>query len=416
MNYNETLDYIHSLGNFSLPPGLDRIKSVLGMLGNPQNAFRSVHIAGTNGKGSVSVMISSVLERAGFKTGLFVSPFIIDFRERIQINGNYISQGDLVRLSEKVIAAKVPLSEFEFITAVAFLYFAESGCDIAVCETGLGGRLDATNVLERKAVAVITKIGLDHTPLLGNTLSEIAYEKCGILRACPTVTNPFQLPEAMSVIAGTAKKLILPDTERLQILPSENLGNTYIYKGKRYDLSLCGGYQVENAITATEAVIACEADIPYNIMYEGLRAAKIPARAEIISEKPLTVLDGAHNPDGAAALADELSKLGDNTVAVIGMMKDKAYDEVLRITLRHCKAAVAVEVRDMPRSLTAQQLKTAAEKYCECITAEDYSSAIALSRKIAAQSPVAIFGSLYLASGIRRELKPLEYKNLNLNT
>ena len=192
LNYNETLQYIHSLGNFSLPAGLERIKEVLSKLGNPQNSFKSIHIAGTNGKGSVTTMVSSVFMKAGYKTGTFISPFIIDFRERIQINGEYIFQEDLVTYAERIKKTETKLTEFEFVTALAFLYFREKEIDVLVCETGLGGRFDATNTLENLYCTVITKIGLDHTAVLGESIEKITEEKCGILRKCPAVTSPFE--------------------------------------------------------------------------------------------------------------------------------------------------------------------------------------------------------------------------------
>ena len=168
MNYNDTLNFIHSLGNFSLPAGLDRIKTVLDLLGNPQKQLKAIHIAGTNGKGSVSAMLANIFKTAGYKTGLFISPYIIDFRERIQINGEYISESDLIEYAERVRKTEITLTEFEFITAIAFLYFKEQNIDILICETGLGGRLDATNSLENKIACVLTKIGLDHTAILGS--------------------------------------------------------------------------------------------------------------------------------------------------------------------------------------------------------------------------------------------------------
>ena len=180
MKYFEILNYIHSLGNFSLSPTLDRIKTVLKMLGNPQDRFKAVHIAGTNGKGSVSAMTSKVFENAGYKTALFISPFVVDFRERIQINGQFITEEELVCCAERVMATGVKLTEFEFITATAFLYFSDKKCEIAVIETGLGGRLDATNSLTNVISSVITKIGLDHTAVLGDTIEQITAEKCGM--------------------------------------------------------------------------------------------------------------------------------------------------------------------------------------------------------------------------------------------
>lgn len=404
MNYNDTLKYIHSLGHFSLPAGLERIKTVLNKLGNPQKKFKAIHIAGTNGKGSVSAMLASVFKSAGYKTGLFISPFIIDFRERIQINGEYISETDLTEYANRVKNTEIRLTEFEFITAVAFLYFKEKCIDILICETGLGGRLDATNTIENKTAAVITKIGLDHTAILGDTIEKITAEKCGIIKDCPVISNPCQDVSVLKVIKSYCNNTVVPETEKLEILKSE-IGNSFIYKGEKYDLSLCGDYQVENALTAIETVRKTGLGIPYNIIYEGLKKATFPARMEIISRTPLVVLDGAHNPDGAVAISKELKKYDGRVTAVIGMMKDKDYEEFLKNTLCYCNGAVAVEVKGMPRSLSAEELLLAAKRYCKCVLAESYVSAIKLAAEISADGPIFVFGSLYLASAIRQVLK-----------
>lgn len=404
MNYTDTLNYIHSLGNFGLPAGLDRMTAVLKAIGNPQKNIKAVHIAGTNGKGSVSAMLSSVFKTAGYKTGLFISPYIIDFRERIQINGEYISQSDLTLYANRVKDTGIRLTEFEFITASAFLYFAEQKCDIVILETGLGGRLDATNTVENKLAAVITKIGLDHTAILGDTIEEITKEKCGIIKDCPVISNPCQDGEALSVIKSYCADTVVPKMNEAKILESE-IGNSFIYKGEKYDLSLCGEYQVENAVTVIETVRKIGQSISYNIIYEGLKAATFPARMEIISRHPLVVLDGAHNPDGAKALARELKKYDGKITAIVGMMKDKAYESFLENTLCYCKASVAVEVKGMPRSLSSDELKATAEKYCKCVTAEDYISAIRTAKEFSCGEPLFVFGSLYLASAIREYLK-----------
>lgn len=404
MNYNETLDYIHSLGNFSLPPTLDRIKTVLKKLGNPQNRIKAIHIAGTNGKGSVSAMLASVFKEAGYITGLFISPYIIEFTERIQINGEYIKKESLCEFAQRVKETGIALTEFEFITALAFLYFAEQKIDILICETGLGGRLDATNSLEDKIATVITKIGIDHTAILGDTIEKIAAEKCGILRECPTVTSPCQQQEAFNVIKQNTTNLIVPEFSKSQILES-NIGNTFIYKGEKYKIGLSGDYQIENAITVIETIKNSGYDIPYNIIYKGLENAFFPARMEIISETPLVVLDGAHNPDGAAVLSKELKKHNGSVTAIIGMMKDKDSDEFLKTTLGFCKNAIAVEVSGMPRSLKAEQLKEKAEKYCNCVTATDYETAIQKAIELSDGNPIFVYGSLYLAAAIRPYLK-----------
>lgn len=404
MIYNKTLEYIHSLGNFSMPATLDRIKAVMQKLGNPQKKIKAIHIAGTNGKGSVSAMLSSVFKTAGYKTGLFISPFIIDFRERIQINGEYITESDLVSYAARVKQTNIKLTEFEFITAMSFLYFAEQKVDILVCETGLGGRLDATNVLENKTACVITKIGLDHTAILGDSIEKIAEEKCGILRDCPTVTTFNQDKKALEVIKKHTDKLFIPETDSLTVKKCE-IGNTYIYKGREYRLKLSGDYQIENALVAYETIKASGYKISDDIIYKGLENAFFPARMEVISEKPLIILDGAHNPDGAQVLSKELAKFGGEVTAIIGMMRDKDYPEFLKTTLLQCKNAVAVEVKGMARSLSAEELCKTAQKYCLCETADDYNQAIEKALALADSNPIFVFGSLYLASAIRPVLK-----------
>ena len=398
MNYNETLNYIHSLGNFSKPPTLERITAVLEKLGNPQNDFKAIHIAGTNGKGSVSAMLHSALKSAGYKTGLYISPYIIDFCERIQINGEFIPRDSLCELAQKVIDTKIELTEFEFITAVAFLYFSQQKCDIAVVETGLGGRLDATNSLKNPLFNVITKIGLDHTAVLGDSIEQITKEKCGIIKNCPVVSSPYQLNEAFEILSRYNP--IIPDITELKVIKSDILGNEFSYKGNIYKTTLSGEYQIENALTVIEALKTL--GISEEIIKQGIEKTFFPARMEVISRKPLVVLDGAHNIDGATVLAREMAKFDGKITAIIGMMADKDCDEVLAKTLPYCKNAVAVEVSGMPRSLNKEELKEKAQKYCETEIAQNYQEAI---EKIKDEDVIFVFGSLYLASAIREKLK-----------
>lgn len=411
MNYGEALNYIHSLGKFSKPAGLDRITLALKRLNDPQNNFKAIHIAGTNGKGSVSAMLAKIFSTAGYKTGLFISPFIIDFRERIQINSEFISEEDLVKYSQRVIDTGVEMIEFEFITAAAFSYFSDKKCDIVIAETGLGGRLDATNTLNNVAAAVITKIGLDHIGILGDTVEKIAAEKCGIIKDCPvTVTSPNQRKSALAVIEGSSKRLVTPDLSQLTVLNCGENGSSIIYMNREYEISLVGEYQIENALTVIETVKASGYNIPYNTVKTALANTFFPARAEIISKNPLVVLDGAHNPDGAAQLAKILKKYEGKAVALIGVMRDKDYKAVLSATLPFCRAAVAVTVENMPRSLDGKTLALTAEEYCPAQTAENYDEAIRKAALTAGEDPVFVFGSLYLAGGIRQKLIEF-YKN-----
>ncbi len=400
MNYLETLNYIHSLGNFSLPATLDRIKQVMQKLGNPQNSFKAIHIAGTNGKGSVSAMLAKVFETAGYKTALFISPFIIDFRERIEINGEFISEADLVYYAEKVKATNIKLTEFEFITATAFLYFSDKKCDIAIIETGLGGRLDATNALEKVIASVITKIGLDHTAILGDTIEQITAEKCGIIKNAPVITSFNQCEKAMAVL-GEYKPTI-PQKNELKILNSDITGNTYIYKGVQYSTSLIGEYQIENSLIVIETVKNCGISISEENLKFALANTYFPARLEVISKKPLVILDGAHNPDGAAALAQFLKQYKGKASAIIGMMKDKDYETVLSVCLPYIYKAVAVTVENAPRTLTADELSRSASKYTECAPAESYAEALEILKD---EEVIFVFGSLYLASSIREKIK-----------
>ncbi|MBE6787496.1 MAG: bifunctional folylpolyglutamate synthase/dihydrofolate synthase [Ruminococcaceae bacterium] len=398
MNYNETLNYIHSLENFGLEPTLDRIKNVLKKLGNPQNDFPAVHIAGTNGKGSVSAMLHSIFKTAGKKTGLFISPFIIDFCERIQINGEFIPSDALVRLSQKVIDTKIKLTQFEFITAVAFLWFSEQKCDIAVIETGLGGRLDATNSLTRVLACVITKIGLDHTAVLGDSIEQITKEKCGIIKEAPVIISGNQPKEALQILKQYEP--VIPNEKGLTILKSDIFGNRYLYDGCEFETALSGEYQIENSLIAIET--AKKLNIPLEVIKNGIKTAQFPARMEVISQQPLVVLDGAHNPDGAQVLSRMMENYKGKITAVIGMCKDKNCEEVLAKTLPYCKRAVAVEVKNFPRALKSEDLKIMAQKYCPCEAFDSYENAL---ESIKGQDVIFVFGSLYLASDMREKLK-----------
>lgn len=405
MNYNETLEYIHSLGMFSHPAGLERITALLHRLGNPQNSFEAVHIAGTNGKGSVAAYTSNIFRAAGLKTGLFISPFIIDFRERIQINGDFIPPDRLCELAERVRSAAVDVTEFEFITAMAFLYFAEEKCDIVVAETGLGGRLDATNTLSRVRVSVITRIGLDHTAILGNTFKKIAAEKCGIIKNDITVSAPHQPRTAAQVIRSSAKRLCIPDLRRLQVLKIGISGNEFIYRGVCYKTALGGEHQIENALTAIEAVRNSGLVNDDGMIRLGLAATRFPARLEKLFNTPLVILDGAHNPDGAVTLERAMREFSGKITGVVGMMKDKNCDGFLKTVLPHCRRVIAVKACDSPRALTADQMAELAVKYCnEVCDAESLEKAIAAALQSSKNDPVFIFGSLYLASAARKLL------------
>lgn len=404
MKYKETLEYIHSLGMFSHPAGLERINMLLNSIDNPQDKFPAIHIAGTNGKGSISVMVASALRKEGYKVGLFTSPYIVDFRERITVNGEFISEDDLCRLSEKVKNTNIDVTEFEFITAVGFLYFAETGCDIVVAETGLGGRLDATNTLKNVAISVITKIGLDHTAILGNTIEKITHEKCGIIKNNKVVTVGSQPEKALKVIKEFAPDVIIPEIPK--IVSSNIMGNTFIYKGEEFSTGLIGEFQIENAAAAIEVLRNCGYKISNGSIKWGIKNAFIPARMEILSKKPLVILDGAHNPDGAMELSKFMEDYSGKITALIGVMKDKNYKDVLSLTLKHCKSVVCVTPNDLPRALKGEELMKEAKECCsDVISVDTVTEGLEIAKEKAKNEPIFIFGSLYLASNVRKHFK-----------
>lgn len=408
MDYIQALNYIHSLSVFGSQPGLERITKLLDALGNPQDSLKFIHVAGTNGKGSACTMLAKCCEKAGIKTGLYTSPYVVDFRERIQLNGSYIPCEDLARLCEIVKNTGITVTEFEFITALAMLWFNEQNCDIVILEVGLGGRYDATNVIKAPCCSVIMKIDYDHTAYLGNTLAKIAGEKCGIIKnGCPTVSYPLQDGEALSVIKSNAEHLTIPDISRLNIISSDIEGNTFVYKDTKYQTRLVGEHQVYNAITVIETLNASGLNISENDMVKGIAEAVIPARLEIISNRPLVILDGAHNPNGANALSDFMKNRKEKIIGISGMMADKNCDEFLRTVMPYCKALVTVTVKENSRSISADELKTMADKYCDDVTtADDYATAIDIAvKKSNNKCPIFVFGSLYLAGAIRESLK-----------
>lgn len=374
MNYTESVEYIHSLLQFGIKPGLERISMLLSSLGNPQEKIKTVHVAGTNGKGSTSTHIANILSSAGYKTGLYTSPYVLSFCERIQIDGQVISENALadavtkVRSEiEKLNDKGIVITEFEAITAAAFLCFFESGCDFAVIEVGLGGRFDATNVLKKPEASVITSISLDHTKILGDTLSEIAFEKCGIIKhGVPVVTSANQKDDVLRVIEKTAEerncKLTVTNPKNASIV-SDKLGETeFEYGGESYTLRLGGEHQIENAVNAIEA--ARLLGISEEFIKTGLARTRMLARMEIIGENPLIIRDGGHNEGCAKALRGFLARYGiKNINLLIGLMADKDVEKYVSEIAPLCKRAVCVTASN-PRAIDGFELLKITEKYC----------------------------------------------------
>ncbi len=420
MDYNAVTEFINKAKKFGSRLDLTRIRKLCALLGNPEKKCRFVHIAGTNGKGSVSVYIENMLMAAGYKTGLFTSPFIYDFNERIQINNTPISDNALMHCMEQVVWATEKMleegfehpTEFELITAAAFLYFAEEECDLAVLEVGLGGRLDSTNVIENPLVSVITSISFDHMEYLGNSLKEIAENKCGIIKQqCPVVSYPYQPEEAMQVIKSTAANrgavLSVPNIDRLSDMESGLWGNRFSYDGKTYETSLVGGFQVHNAITAiaaVESLISKGFSILEEHIRTGLKNAKWPARFEILCKNPVVIADGSHNADGMHAFVETAKSClgGKKVVCVFGMLKDKEYEMCLKSLSEIADTVIVTEV-DNPRKETAENLAETAKKYIRTVYSErNNMDAVRLAKTLADENTAVVaLGSLYMMKNIR---------------
>ncbi|MBE6647670.1 MAG: bifunctional folylpolyglutamate synthase/dihydrofolate synthase [Ruminococcaceae bacterium] len=340
MTYCEAIEYIHSVNWTFCKPGLERVSELCHALGDPQDKLKYIHVAGTNGKGSFCAMTDSILRKAGYKVGLFTSPYIVEFNERMRINGENISDDELCELVEyiKPIADKMQdkPTEFELITALAFLYFSRHNCDIVVLECGLGGRLDATNIIKTPILSVITGIALDHTSILGDTVEKIAAEKAGIIKKDVHVLWCGKDEGAENVISHRAAEVGAPmltlDRSTLKVTET-TLGGTVFDFGERkgMTLALLGTYQPENAtnvLTAVDMLNSLGFGISDEAVREGLKTVKWQARFEVINKDPLIIADGGHNPEGIDGAVKSIeSYFGDEKVGIVtGVMADKDYN------------------------------------------------------------------------------------------
>ena len=428
MTTQQAIEALHALPRMGQgAPGLARMQNLCDHLGNPEKELQCIHIAGTNGKGSLAAMTSSILTAAGYKTGLTISPYVVDFRERFQIDGEMIPPRTLANLTEKVLDAIDTIEaeggekpvEFEAVTALAFLWFAREKCDLVVLETGLGGRCDATNVVPHKLVAAITKISYDHMEVLGDTLDKIAAEKAGIIKEGTVVVNyPDQPAEAMGPILTAAAEahtsIITPDKDDLTLLRGKRLENRIDYGGYRAALGLPGTHQANHAAMAVEIALALWREFGYDIsddaILQGLADARMPARIAVLRRHPLLLLDGCHNPDGAKMLAATLTRADfeENLVGVLGVLADKDYKDMLS-DLAPCFAKVYTVTPNCPRALSAEELQKEARFHTDAEAADSVADAIRKAVDYADENNLAgvvVCGSLYLAA----EARPLLLK------
>ena len=424
MNYDQALAYIHAVHWQGHKPGLDRIRTLLEALGNPHQKLQFVHIAGTNGKGSTAAMVDSCLRAAGYKVGMFTSPFINRFNERIQVNGVPIPDQDLVQLVEQVQPAAQAMedvpTEFELITALGMLYFVQQNCDIVVLEVGLGGALDSTNIIPPPACAVITALGMDHVKELGPTLADIAAAKAGIIKPGSPVVSYGGEPEADKVIADTARAqgapLTVVDFSRLQLRSASLDGLVFDFDGlEGLTLPFLASYQARNAAVAITALRALRGrgwNISDQAIRQGLAQVRWPGRFELLRRDPPFLLDGSHNAHGMRATVASLRERfpGEKFVFLISIMADKDWDKMLQLLLPLAKCVVTVTATS-PRAIPAPDLAAQIRAMGGVAEPSDTIPAgVARADALAAGGPVAALGTLYFSGDVRRALTFLEKK------
>ena len=417
MTKEEAISYIENYGWSTTRLGLDRTRELLHRVGDPQKKLKFIHVAGSNGKGSTCAMLARILELSGYRVGMYISPYIQEFCERIQINGKYIDGDSLARITEHVMNEAEQMydhpSQFELVTAIGMIYFLEQGVDIVVLEVGMGGALDSTNAIDAPEVAVITNIGLEHTEYLGKTLEAIAATKAGIIKpGCQAVCYD-GAPEVTEVVKGVCEDLDVPlrcvDFSRLTPLSESLDGQVFLWDGEEYKLALLGEHQLHNAATVLNVIEALEErgwNVPLEAVKEGLATVKWPARLEILGRKPLFILDGGHNPQCAEALAKSLDKLltGKKAIFLLGVLADKDYPTMMDMMIPYAEKFICL-TPDSNRALPAEKLaEFFREKDCEAKAADSFVDGIKIAVKEAGEDGIVVcFGSLYLAGHIRTE-------------
>ncbi|MCT4507789.1 MAG: bifunctional folylpolyglutamate synthase/dihydrofolate synthase [Tepidibacter sp.] len=429
MNYNEALEYIHGTYKFGRVLGLDNITKLLSLLDNPQDDLNIIHVAGTNGKGSTCSFINSMLISSGHKVGLYTSPYLESFTERIRIDSENIQENELARVTE-IVKSKVDdmvkegfnhPTEFEIVTAIAFYYYKEQNVDFVVLEVGMGGRFDATNVIKNPLINVITPISIDHTDYLGDTLEKIAYEKGGIIKEnCEVIMYP-QNKESEAVIKKIAKEknctLTMANIEDKEITKMDILGQVFNCKVKdtvyeNLEIQLMGKHQVNNAIVALNVINILKDKYDLKIsdkdIYEGLKNTKWAGRIEVLKKDPLFIIDGAHNEDGANSLCNTIDNyMEDKSITlVLGMLKDKDVESVCEILIPRCKNIITTKPNN-PRAMKSDELKEIINKLNkDCTSCDNIDEAVRLALKNSSKNDAIICaGSLYMIGNIRRMVK-----------
>jgi len=420
VNYEQAVAYIHGLGRFGSQLGLLRMQQALTRLGNPERKLRIVHVAGTNGKGSTCAMLASILRKANLKTGLYTSPYLDAFTNRFGLDGADIGPDELASLVRflRPLAEELGLTQFEFITAMAFHYYSESKVDVVVLEVGLGGRFDATNVVHPE-LSIITNIGFDHMEVLGDTLGKIAFEKAGIIKPQVPVITAVEGEEPFGVISEVAKQhnaplLLLGQDFDVKPASRDLFGQTFTFVDQdtslNLSLALLGQHQLHNAALAVKAALKLKNwgwAISHSDIERGLAEARWPGRFEVMRRSPLLIMDGAHNTHGMQALSKTLSELlpGKKVHLVTGIMQDKAPQAMLALLtpfVKRCYTAAPKLPRAMPAAdlaLVANSLGIPSSPHPSVSTALQAALQAALSDDV-----ILVAGSLYTVSEARQAL------------
>ncbi len=429
MDYKEALDFIHSTYKFGSKLGLQNITRLTELLGNPQDSYKIIHVAGTNGKGSTSNMIHDVLMASGYKTGLFISPFLEEFTERIQINKSHIDKESLARITSTV-KEKIQImleegcnhpTEFEVVTAIGFKYFQEQQIDFLVLEVGLGGRFDATNVVDNTLVSVITSISYDHMEYLGDTLEKIAFEKAGIIKEGSSVVIYPQEENIVSTVKKTAdeKHAAVYETDKRNI--KKIRGNltgqwfkylkTDVFSLPEIKITFLGEHQLYNALTALRTLEILKIkgyDISEESILKGFGSCRFAGRFEILREAPVIVLDGGHNINGIEYFAKAVKEnFKDNKIILFfGMLKDKNPEDVLSFILPLCKEVYTLTPNN-PRAMPSEKLAELIKMHSDLKVTPliDYTQILPAIKEISTDEYVAFVGSLYMIGDVRTLLK-----------
>ena len=422
MNYQQSRAYIRDAEKYAGGAlDLTNIKELMKRLGNPQDQLKYIHVAGTNGKGSVIAYLYTTLTKAGYHVGRYISPSVYSYREKIETEGRPISREAFAEQTTRVAAVIEEMTAeglahptpFEIETAVAFLFFAEEKCDPVILEVGMGGITDATNLITTTELAVLVPISMDHQSFLGNTISEIAEKKAGIIKPGSSVVTIGQETEALEVIKKTGAEagadVCVADVSEAEVLEADFTGQRFCYKGEEYALSLAGSYQTENAVLALEALRILDERGYHTTLEqrkEGLWATRWNGRLTIIHKDPLFIVDGAHNPAAADMLEDSVRKYFKDRrlFFIMGVFKDKDYPYIIRKLCPYAEQILAIETPDNPRALPAEELAEAIRPYNANVRAEkNISRAVEELFEMAGKEDVILsFGSLSFIGDITR--------------